>query len=400
MKPFLKAKPILQILINAGHEAYFVGGSVRDYLLQRAIHDIDIATSAKPEEIQALFSSVIPVGIEHGTVIVVQNGESYEVTTFRKESDYTDFRRPSDVTFISSLHEDLKRRDFTMNAIAMTTDLQLIDPYRGQEDIHNMIIRTVGSPAERFQEDPLRILRAIRFVSDLNFSIEKKTLRAIDTFKSYLSHLSVERISQEFVKLMLGQANREALTLISNYKINHHLPCLQDAHAEIEKMATLPLSLIEEPQEGWVILLFLIDRNERTFLKAWKQPNQLIQQVDTLLRELHDNPHDWKPMKFYRLGWTLSLSFARIYSVMFGGSLSHNINRAKEKYNALPIKNRKDLVINGNDLMSLCNKRPGPWLKEALQLIEEAVVSGSLQNEENKLREWVKKWDNQFGRNS
>ncbi len=399
MGPFLKAKPILQTLINAGHDAYFVGGAVRDFLLQRAIHDIDIATSAKPEEIQALFASVIPVGIEHGTVIVVQDGESYEITTFRKESNYTDFRRPSDVTFISSLHEDLKRRDFTMNAIAMTTNLQLIDPFAGQQDIHNMVIRTVGSPAERFQEDPLRILRAIRFVSDLNFSIERKTLRAIDTFKPFLAHLSVERISQEFVKLMLGQANREALTLIANYKINNHLPCLEDTHKEIEQMATLPLSTIEEPREGWSVLLFLLNQNPRTFLKAWKQPNQLIHQVETLLRVLHDKPHNWEPIKFYRLGWTLSLSFARIYSGIYGGSLAKNISRATEIYNALPIKNRKELTINGNDLISLCNKRPGPWLKEVLQLIEKAVVAGNLKNDENELREWVKEWDSQFGRN-
>src|SRR3954451_24281467 len=158
---FKKAIPLLEVIEKAGFEAYFVGGCVRDYLLGKKIADVDIATSATPQEIKTIFSKTIDVGIEHGTVVVIWDKETYELTTFRSDGEYTDFRRPSEVTFIRSLEEDLKRRDFTMNSMAMDKEGRLIDPFSGRKAIQNKIIETVGAAPDRFHEDALRMMRAI-----------------------------------------------------------------------------------------------------------------------------------------------------------------------------------------------------------------------------------------------
>lgn len=398
--PFLQAKPILDRLHEHGYEAYFVGGAVRDYILKQPIHDIDIATSATPDAVQAIFSHVIPVGIKHGTVVVVHEGQAYEVTTFRKESDYEDFRRPNEVEFISNLHEDLKRRDFTMNAIAMSRDLEIIDPFDGTKDIHNKLIRTVGSPYERFQEDPLRILRAVRFVAKLDFSIEKETLKAMDEMKTYIAHLSVERITQEFEKLLLGKASQKALKLIADYDIHLYLPGLKNHKAEIETIAKLPLSSVKEPREGWALLLYYVKEKPKPFLKAWKQSNRLIKDVETLLHALNNyQQKPWDPVLFYKLGWDLSLSYIRIFSIMNEQPAEENIEKLKAIYEKLPIKNRNELAVNGNDLIAMTNKNRGPWIKKLLSDIETSIINGKLANDKNEIRKWVLRWHEQSEKN-
>ena len=147
---YQKAIPVLKKLENEGYEAYFVGGSVRDILLNQPIHDVDIATSAFPEEIKQLFPKTIDIGIEHGTVLVLENDEQYEITTFRTESTYQDYRRPDHVEFVRSLAEDLKRRDFTINAFALKEDGEIIDLFDGLQDLEEQILRAVGNPHERF----------------------------------------------------------------------------------------------------------------------------------------------------------------------------------------------------------------------------------------------------------
>lgn len=398
--PFVKAKPILDRLHEHGYEAFFVGGAVRDYILKQPIHDIDIATSATPDAVQAIFSHVIPVGIKHGTVVVVHEGQAYEVTTFRKESDYEDYRRPNEVEFISNLHEDLKRRDFTMNAIAMSRDLEIIDPFDGTKDIHNKLIRTVGSPYERFQEDPLRILRAVRFVSKLDFSIEKETLKAMDEMKKYIAHLSVERITQEFEKLLLGKANQKALKLIADYDIHLYLPGLKNCKCEIEQIAKLPLSSIKEAREGWALLLYFINEQPKPFLKEWKHSNKLIKDVETLLHALNKYKHKlWHPYLFYKLGWELSVSCVRIFSIMNEQAVEENIEKLKTIYENLPIKNRNELAVNGNDLISMSDRKRGPWMKNLITDIEKAIVSGKLANDKNEIRKWVLRWHKQSEKN-
>lgn len=197
---------IIKRIEDAGHKAYLVGGCVRDSLMDRAVHDHDITTSALPEQIIALFPdcTVVPTGLKHGTVTVIWNGEPLEITTFRVDGTYSDSRRPDSVSFTSDIKDDLSRRDFTMNAIALGADMDMIDPFGGKNDIDNKLIRCVGDPVKRFTEDALRILRAVRFASQLGFDIEENTAAAIHSMKDRLSLISVERIREEIDKLICG----------------------------------------------------------------------------------------------------------------------------------------------------------------------------------------------------
>lgn len=218
---------VLKALNTAGYEAYLVGGAVRDRLMNRAVHDIDITTSALPLEIAHVFSkfNVIPTGESHGTVTVVVDGEPVEITTFRTEDGYSDNRHPDKVEFTASLDKDLSRRDFTMNAIAMDADGILSDPFLGRADIENGVIRCVGEAEVRFKEDSLRILRALRFSSELGFSIEKRTKGAIFGSAALLRNLSSERICSELSRLLCGK-NAASVLLEYGSVIAVILPCI------------------------------------------------------------------------------------------------------------------------------------------------------------------------------
>lgn len=198
----VKANKIITRLTEAGYEAYVVGGCVRDAILGRPAADWDITTNARPEQVKALFSRTIDTGIRHGTVTVLQGKEGFEVTTYRIDGEYQDGRHPSEVIFTPSLLEDLKRRDFTINAMAYNEAEGLIDAFDGMKDLKNRRIRCVGEPKERFTEDALRILRAVRFSAQLNFEIEKNTRAAIAEFADSLTRISAERIQTELVKLL------------------------------------------------------------------------------------------------------------------------------------------------------------------------------------------------------
>ncbi len=199
-----KAAWILKTLNDAGFEAYVVGGCVRDALLGRTPSDWDITTSAKPEDVKGLFARTIDTGIAHGTVTVMVHKEGFEVTTYRLDGAYEDSRHPSSVTFTSSLREDLRRRDFTINAMAYHPEEGLKDLFGGAEDLENKCIRCVGDPRERFGEDALRILRAVRFSSQLGFSIEEDTAEAIRSLAPNLQKISAERIEAELMKLLVS----------------------------------------------------------------------------------------------------------------------------------------------------------------------------------------------------
>ena len=199
-----KAEQILHILNEAGYEAYVVGGCVRDSILDRVPGDWDITTSALPEQVKELFHRTVDTGIQHGTVTVMMGKEGFEVTTYRVDGEYHDGRHPDAVTFTRSLEEDLKRRDFTINAMAYHPEHGLVDLFGGMEDINRKIIRCVGDPVERFTEDALRIMRAVRFAGQLGFSIEEKTKQAASKLASNLEKISAERIETEIRKLLLS----------------------------------------------------------------------------------------------------------------------------------------------------------------------------------------------------
>lgn len=193
---------IIGKLNESGYEAFAVGGCVRDAVLGLTPHDWDITTSAKPEEVKAIFNRTIDTGIKHGTVTVMRDHIGYEITTYRIDGEYTDGRHPKEVVFTSNLIEDLKRRDFTINAMAYNDEDGIIDEFGGVSDLENHIIRCVGVAEERFNEDALRILRAIRFAAKLDFSIEENTYAAIKKIAPNLSLISVERIQSELTKLI------------------------------------------------------------------------------------------------------------------------------------------------------------------------------------------------------
>lgn len=199
-----KAAEIIQELAAHGFEAYAVGGCVRDSILGRKPEDWDITTSARPEQVKAIFPRTVDTGIEHGTVTVLMDREHFEVTTYRVDGEYEDHRHPKEVTFTASLEEDLKRRDFTINAMAYNPETGLVDIFNGIEDLKNQVIRCVGDPGERFDEDALRILRAIRFSAQLGFQIDAATQRAMSERTKDLKEVSAERIRVELVKLLVS----------------------------------------------------------------------------------------------------------------------------------------------------------------------------------------------------
>ena len=201
-----KVRMLLQTLQDSGYEGYAVGGCVRDTLLGRTPHDWDICTSALPHQVQQCFAGyrMVETGLAHGTVTVVLDHEPYEITTFRVDGEYTDHRRPKEVQFVRSLREDLARRDFTVNAMACGLDGQLQDPFGGQEDLQKRIIRCVGEPSLRFEEDALRILRALRFAATLGFDIDPATLAAAREKQTLLDSIAAERVFEELDKLVCG----------------------------------------------------------------------------------------------------------------------------------------------------------------------------------------------------
>lgn len=204
---------IIQTIEEAGYEAYAVGGCVRDSILGRMPDDWDITTSAKPEDVKRLFRHTVDTGIQHGTVTVLVKKEGYEVTTYRIDGEYEDGRHPKEVNFTSLLSEDLRRRDFTINAMAYNEKSGLVDLFGGQEDLDNGIIRCVGDPRERFTEDALRIMRAVRFSAQLGYEIEEETAKAIKELSHTLERISVERIQVELVKMLVSNHPEYVLKL-------------------------------------------------------------------------------------------------------------------------------------------------------------------------------------------
>ena len=276
---FEKALPVLETLQAAGFEAYFVGGSVRDALLGKTVNDVDIATSAFPEEIKRLFKRTVDVGIEHGTVMVLLDDESYEVTTFRTESTYQDYRRPDSVTFVRSLEEDLKRRDLTINAFAMDNKGNIQDFFDGERDLKEQIIRAVGKPEERFHEDALRMMRAVRFASQLGFQLEADTFYAIVVNAHLLENIAVERIQVEFVKMAMGEYVLQGMEAFFTTSLYAHCPGLKYGKVALRRFSLISKPLKKE-RHVWALLLYFMGVNDpkeaAAFLKNWRLSNQLI----------------------------------------------------------------------------------------------------------------------------
>lgn len=395
-KAFQEAIPLMEKIESAGYEAYFVGGSVRDYLLNIEINDIDIATSATPEEIKRLFTRTIDVGIEHGTVMVVWEKSTYEITTFRTESAYLDNRRPEQVFFVRQLKEDLKRRDFTINALAMDKNGSIYDYFNGKESLALKEIKTVGIASERFQEDALRMMRGIRFISTLGFQLEKNTRASMEENKHLLKNIATERISNEFEKLLMGKDLQAAMKDLMDTGIYCYLPGLAEQSKGLAKFSTYSLSGLEL-SERWAILLLsinIIDKVEiEILLRKWKLALKQIKEIQKIIywtKKREDMSH-WSNLDLYYATLQHATSAERVYRCMKYSESNIETKNLEKQYRNLKIKHRENLVITGSDLLQWTEKKPGPWLKVLLEQIESEVVNLLVENDKQQIKEWLVK---------
>ena len=363
-KKFNSAINILEKFNEAGYEAYFVGGCVRDYLLNDDFSDIDITTNALPDEVKKIFRKSIDTGIQHGTVTILINGDSFEVTTFRTEDDYIDHRTPEKVEFVSDLKEDLDRRDFTINAMALDSKGELYDYHCGEKDLRNKIIKTVNNPNERFFEDALRMLRAFRFSSKLGFEIEENTLKAIKNNAELIKFVSIERIVNEFRKLLTGKGNKRSLELLLDSKLNNYIPFLD----EISK-------IIDFSNYNFCQSLYILSNiNDISFekLKELKLSNKEIKQVK-IYEKINKDFISNVPLEIILYNYDIK-------DVAFIASYSKYYDMEDIKKIKLPIESFNDIAITSMEIISIIDKPAGPWIKEIIKKLEEDIILTKIDN--------------------
>lgn len=372
---FKDAIDILKIFNKNGYEAYFVGGCVRDYLLGEEFSDIDITTNALPEEVKKIFRKSIDTGIQHGTVTILVNGEGYEVTTFRTEDEYTNHRAPEKVEFVSNLREDLDRRDFTINAMALDSNGVLFDYHNGEKDLSSGVIRTVNNPNERFYEDALRMLRAFRFSSKLGFEIEYETLEAIKKNAELIKFVSIERIVNEFKKLLSGKGNLRSLELLLDSKLNNYIPFLEEI-SEVQDFS----------KYSFCQSLYILSKiNNISFdtLKTLKLPNKEVK----LIKEFDKINEDFMskiPLELilYKYNFEDVVFVAEYFSYENGG----NIENCK-----LTIKSFDDVDITSQEIISVIGEKPGPWIKSVTSELEHEILLNRLNNNRKDILDFLLK---------
>lgn len=386
---FLKSVPILEMIEEAGYEAYFVGGSVRDYILGRTINDVDIATSATPQEIKRIFPNTADIGIDHGTVLVITDTGTYEITTFRTESGYSDFRRPDAVKFVRSLTEDLQRRDFTMNAIAMDKTGKIIDPFNGKRDLAQKRIITVGNPHERFHEDALRMMRALRFVSQLDFELDQETFDSLKENAQNISEIAVERILVEFEKLVAGSNNIKAFSLLLESGLYQYLPLFSSEKDHLMDLLNLPLHQLNAAEIWSIIMIHSKDQEIEEALRAWKLPLKTIRNVQRTIKLVKSK--EPSAIDVFQAGHGITVQAAKVRAALNAGNVSDAEENAHQRYNELIIKQMSDLAVTGTDLLIWHQEKPGPWVKEYLEKILKAVLNEELRNDKEEIKRWLVK---------
>ncbi len=409
-----KVKSIIDTLTEAGYEAYAVGGCVRDSVLGRIPEDWDITTSASPGQVKELFPITIDTGIKHGTVTVLLNREGFEVTTYRIDGEYEDQRHPKEVVFTSDLLEDLKRRDFTINAMAYNEQDGLVDAFDGIGDLKKGRIRCVGNPFDRFGEDALRMMRAVRFAAQLGFSIEDSTKEAIPVLAENLSRISAERIQTELVKLLVSDHPEEMYTL-------HETGMTRVFFPEFDEMMATPqnnphhcynvgehtIAALKNIRNDKVLRLTMLlhdvakpacwSRDGQGIDHFYKHPQKGSQMAKDILRRLKfDNDtvgkvaafirwHDHRPTleeksirrAIHRVG---KEQYPALFEVERADTMAKSLYHREEKLEYLAEYERiyqeiiekkqcltlKDLAVDGRDLMQL-GMKPGKELGETLQ---------------------------------
>lgn len=388
---FRLGRQVLERIQSYHHDAYFVGGCVRDLLLDRPIGDIDIATSATPEQIMTIFDKVIPIGTDFGTVIVRHQHQSFEVTTFRLDGDYSDQRHPDSVKFVHSIDLDLERRDFTINALAMDKDGEVIDLFSGKKDLKNKKIKAVGNGYDRFVEDPLRIIRALRFSSQLGFTIEEKTFAHMKLVTKQIETIAIERIANEITKLFAGDYVDFSLNYLIETKVYNYLPIMVESPYIVSK---IPRPLIPLYSFGEVITL--LHHLEQTipvtrWVNAWKCSNKIKREAIELTKAIqHFQEKGIDPLLVYHLSSDYYAGFIRLIKILFPKEQLAKEHIIEIKGN-LTIHSKQDLAVHGNEIQALFpNRKPGPWLGKLINQIELNVVLGKLKNNKSDLKEWIK----------
>ena len=375
MNNFGEAIEVLKKIDDAGYESYFVGGCVRDYILGKKFDDIDITTNALPEQVKQIFKKTIDTGIQHGTVTVLVDKIPYEVTTFRTEGDYINHRTPKSVEFVTNLSMDLERRDFTINAMALDKDGKMIDLHGGISDLENKIVRTVNDPDERFTEDALRMFRAFRFASKLDFEIENATYKAIEKNAQLIEFVSIERIVVEFKKLMQGTGNKRSMNLLIKSKLNNYIPFLKYINV-YEDMSSYSFT-----QSLYYLLHF--NNIEISELKKLKLSNKEINEVKDYINI----------QKQFNAGIEISkiLYYNSIDKVKFISELFKLVDAKNldAEYKNLAIKQFSDINITNKEIIELGNKKPGPWIKETISKLEEALLFGEIKNNNDDIKKYL-----------
>ncbi|MBU8712191.1 MULTISPECIES: CCA tRNA nucleotidyltransferase [Brevibacillus] len=395
------ANRVLETLENHGFEAYYVGGCVRDWLLSRPVHDIDICTNAHPGDVIRLFPDHVPTGLKHGTVSVRIEGQFFEVTTYRTEGKYEDYRRPADVQFVSDLRLDLERRDFTMNAMAMNRMKELQDPFGGQADMAARLVRAVGQPLERFREDALRLLRAVRFAAQLGFAIEARTLAAMSETASLLAHIAVERVREELNKMLGSQAPQIGCDLINETELFGYSPVLQRLFRDSASAFWRSAHVNSLPQK-WALLFYAAQFTSEEaiaacqLLRMSKRETEAIGFFVEQLRHLQPEWDQPKPLEWGQLlleaGWEKCEQLAQLLLACWWNQQPQAMLASlSEQYHAMPVKTMKELAITGLDLQLALQKKPGEWIVHVLRtLLRQAALHG-LPNTPHDLIEAAKK---------
>lgn len=392
-------KIIIKILEDNGYEAFAVGGCVRDAIIGREPNDWDITTSAMPGDVKRLFHKTIDTGIAHGTVTVMIERVGYEVTTYRIDGEYEDGRHPKSVEFTGNLIEDLKRRDFTINAMAYNDRQGIVDEFDGVGDLERGLIRCVGNPIDRFNEDALRILRAVRFAAALNFDIEEETKNAIVTLAENLNKISKERIQAELEKLLISN-HPEKLKIAYETGITKVIFKEIDRLAKMGELDNIISKLCEMPSNHyyrWAAVLIHTDREEcRNILRGFKFDNKTVNNVSALVtamkREIPSNRGEIR-RDIYEIGeeiYPMYLEFRRIYDDENSDRIREIQAEREDIYDKGDCVSLRGLAVNGRDLMELGASR-GAEVGAGLEMLLYKVLEDNELNDKETLINIFKK---------
>ncbi|WP_419873713.1 CCA tRNA nucleotidyltransferase [Candidatus Pristimantibacillus sp. PTI5] len=416
----LSALPIVNRLREHHFEAFFVGGAVRDTVLGLPIKDVDIATSARPEQVLELFEHCIPTGLQHGTITVINNDTGYEVTTFRLESAYEDHRKPESVLYITELEGDLLRRDFTMNAMALAADGVLHDPYGGMADLRSNSLRSVGDPNARFQEDALRMLRAVRFIGVYRLIPTYRTWRALRKHRALLAFIAMERVQAELDKMLSGGSPQRALHFAVASGLLLHLkePFCDEAERAIRqaeksdgaaerfarlhelaavdlRWAALAIGLdlsVDAAQQVTKVLRFSNSRSKLILSMVEIHRDMLKGVTEASGRELRLK---WLSLAI-RYGKQALMEWLDVLRVLPEAKLSFSdslLTQLNEWLEQMVISKLKQLSVNGKELTSHMEKQAGPWVSEYLNQLLLLVAAGELENEKSALLGQASLWN-------